>query len=80
MCNSYRINPQKNAARGVIAKVSAAAAGLARPVVRKSEPGVVVLAGGEVATMRWGFHRSAESRRPEGVDSGLRAGENGEYL
>ena len=58
MCNSYRIAPKKDADKGVRARVSAAAATLASPLVRPSDPGVVVLADERVEIMRWGFHRT----------------------
>ncbi len=58
MCNSYRITPRRGADKGVRAKVAVVAKELASPLVRKSDPGVVVLADGRVAVMRWGFHRS----------------------
>ena len=60
MCNSYRITPKKGVDKGVRAKVSAATAKLATSLVRKSDPGivVVVLADERAEIMRWGFHRS----------------------
>lgn len=58
MCNSYRITPKGRAEQGVAGAVAAVAGRLASPVVRKSDPGVVVRAGGLVDLMRWGFWRS----------------------
>lgn len=56
MCNSYRINPKREA-RGKSQRVSEAAEKLSSGLVRKSDPGVVVRADGKVDVMRWGFHR-----------------------
>jgi putative SOS response-associated peptidase YedK len=58
MCNSYRIEPKRGAARGLHEQVSALAAGLGSSLVRKSDPGVVVTAGRGAEVMRWGFRRS----------------------
>ena len=58
MCNSYRITPGKGADKGVRAKVSVAAGKLASSLVRRSDPGIVVLADERVEIMRWGFFRS----------------------
>lgn len=58
MCNSYRLTPRRGADQGVRGKVAVAAEGLPSPLVRKSDPGIVVLADERVAVMRWGFYRS----------------------
>ncbi|MCU0779689.1 MAG: SOS response-associated peptidase [Akkermansiaceae bacterium] len=58
MCNCYRIQPQRGSAKDLHEAISAAAESLARSLVRKSDPGVVVTAGPRVEVMRWGFHRS----------------------
>ena len=58
MCNSYRITPKREVDTVIRGKVSTAAGRLASPLVRKSDPGIVVLAGDRVKVMRWGFHRS----------------------
>jgi putative SOS response-associated peptidase YedK len=58
MCNSYRITPKRGTDKGIRAKLSAAAGKLASSLVRKSDPGVVMLADERVEIMRWGFHRS----------------------
>ena len=58
MCNSYRIKPKRGADKGVIGRVADAVAKLPSSLVRKSDPGIVVLAEERVAVMRWGFHRS----------------------
>ena len=57
MCNSYRIKP-KGGAKGVAQRVSEAVEKLPSSLVRKSDSGVVMRAGGRVEIMRWGFHRS----------------------
>lgn len=57
MCNTYRINPKREA-EGMSQRVSEAAAKLASSLVRKSDPGVVMLADGRVEVMCWGFHRN----------------------
>ena len=56
MCNAYRISPKKSSS-GFAARVSEAAAGLASPLVRKSDPCVVLLEDTKVEVMRWGFIR-----------------------
>jgi putative SOS response-associated peptidase YedK len=56
MCNTYVIGP-KRGAQGLAQRVSEATAKLASALVRKSDPGVVVRADGQVDLMRWGFHR-----------------------
>ena len=56
-------------------KVVAAAGKLVNPLVRKSDPGVVVPADGRVEIMRWGFHRSfnhaINNARSDKLDSGM---------
>ena len=75
MCNSYRIAPKKGAERGLRAKVSEAAAKLGKPLVRKSDPGIVVLADERVEVMRWGFHRpfnpSINNARSDKLEAGM---------
>ncbi len=58
VCNIYLLGQKKGADSGVRGKVASASARLASQLVRKSGPGVVVLAGDRVEVMRWGFHRS----------------------
>jgi putative SOS response-associated peptidase YedK len=58
VCNIYLLGQKKGADNGVRGKVASASATLASQLVRKSDPGVVVLAGDRVEVMRWGFHRS----------------------
>lgn len=73
MCNSYRIQPKRSELTGLRGKVSAAAETLASPLVRKSDPGMVVLADERVCVMRWGFHRpfnpSINNTRSDKLDS-----------
>ena len=54
MCNTYVIRP-KRGANGMAQRVSEATIRLKSELVRKSDPGVVVLADGRVDLMRWGF-------------------------
>ena len=56
MCNTYVIRP-KRGAQGLAQRVSEATARLASELVRKSDLGVVVRAGGRAELMRWGFYR-----------------------
>lgn len=56
MCNAYRISPKKSS-HEFAERVSEAAAALPSPLVRKSDPGVVLLEDGKVEVMRWGFPR-----------------------
>ena len=58
MCNIYQIDRKKGARAGISSKVSDAAEKMVSPMVRKSDPGLVVLAGERVELMRWGFHRN----------------------
>ncbi len=48
MCNIYQINRKKGAATGRSGRVAVAAGKLASPLVRKSDPGLVVMAGERV--------------------------------
>ena len=57
MCNTYRITPKRGADKGVRAKVADAAGKLPGSLIRKTNPGVVVLADERVEIMRWGFWR-----------------------
>lgn len=59
MCNAYTVR-SKVGARDLAALVSAEVSKLPSPLVRRTDPGVVVRlndAGLLPATMRWGFHR-----------------------
>ena len=58
VCNIYLLGQKKDSNKGVRGKVASASARLASQLVRKSDPGVVVLAGERVEIMRWGFHRT----------------------
>ncbi len=58
MCNSYRVNQKKGESGMLGAVVSKIVARLASSLVRKSDPGIVVLADERVEVMRWGFQRS----------------------
>lgn len=58
MCNTYRITPRRAEGKGIRSMVSDAAGRLGSGLVRKSDPGIVVLADERVEVMRWGFHRS----------------------
>ena len=75
MCNSYRITPKRGVGTAIHGKVSALAEGLASALVRKSDPGIVVLAGEQVELMRWGFHRnfnpSINNARSDKLDTGI---------
>ena len=55
MCNIYLIDRKKGASAGMARRVSDAAVKLASLLVRKSDPGLVVLAGERMEIMRWGF-------------------------
>lgn len=75
MCNAYRIQPKRSEAAALAGKVSEAARDLVRSLVRKSDPGLVILGGGEIATMRWGFQRSfnpsINNTRADKLDSAI---------
>jgi putative SOS response-associated peptidase YedK len=75
MCNSYRIQPRRSELARLPAKVSAAAGKLPRPLVRKSDPGIVVLADERVEIMRWGFSRpfnpAINNTRSDKLDSAI---------
>ncbi len=58
MCNSYRITPKKRA-KGLTKKVSDAAGRLPGSLVRKSDPGIVVLADERVEVVRRELDRFA---------------------
>ena len=77
MCNTYVAKPLKGAA-GWKARVSDDIGKLKSALIRKSLPGVVVLADGhdfQPSTMRWGFHRpfnpSINNSRSNKLDSGM---------
>ncbi len=75
MCNSYRIKPKQGAAESVHGRVSATAEKLGSSLVRKSDPGIVVLADDRVEVMRWGFLRSfnpsINNSRSDKLESGM---------
>jgi putative SOS response-associated peptidase YedK len=75
MCNIYQFKNRKPAGEEFRARVVAAAECLPSPVTRKTDPGVVVLPGGGVAVMRWGFRRdfnpAINNTRAEKLDSGM---------
>jgi len=75
MCNSYRITPKRGATKGVRGKVAVAAGKLAAALVRKSDPGVVVLADERAEVMRWGFHRgfnpAINNARSDKLETGI---------
>lgn len=75
MCNIYQIDRKRGAIAGRSGRVALAAGKLASPLVRKSDPGLVVLAGERVEVMRWGFHRSfnaaINNARSDKMDSGM---------
>jgi putative SOS response-associated peptidase YedK len=75
MCNSYRIAPKRGTAKGVRARISAAAERLDSPLVRKSDSGIVVLPDRRVERMRWGFSRSfnesINNARSDKLESGM---------
>ena len=56
MCNTYVVRPKRDA-KGQQQRINEAAALLKSYLVRKSDPGVVMRADGQVDLMRWGFHR-----------------------
>ncbi len=74
MCNTYVIRP-KRGAQGLAQHVVEATTKLASELVRKSDFGVVVRADGQVALMRWGFHRefntSINNARSDKLESGM---------
>ena len=75
MCNSYRITPKRGVANANRSEVSAAAGRLGCSLVRKSDPGIVVLADERVEVMRWGFHRrfnpSINNARSDKLETGM---------
>ena len=75
MCNSYRITPKHGLEKGFQGKVSAAASKLKNPLIRISDPGIVMLADERVETMRWGFQRSfnaaINNARSDKLESGM---------
>jgi putative SOS response-associated peptidase YedK len=74
MCNTYIIRP-KRGALGLEQRVSEAAAKLSSTMVRKSDPGIVVRADGQVGIMRWGFHlpfnSSINNARSDKLEAGM---------
>ena len=77
MCNTYLLKPKRGAA-GWHARVSDNIAKLKSSLVRKSDPGVVVLADAQEIRpeiMRWGFWRafnpSINNSRSDKLDSGM---------
>ncbi len=73
MCNTYLISTKKGA--GVRGKVSEVAGQLASALVRKTDPGIVVLANERVEIMRWGFARhfnpAINNARSDKLGSGM---------
>ena len=73
MCNIYQFKIRNQSSDAFRAKVEAAARTMAADVTRKTDPGVVVRAGGEVAVMRWGFRRdfnpAVNNTRADKLDS-----------
>jgi len=73
MCNSYSIQPRRIEMAGLSGKVSAAAGTLSKFLVRKSDPGLVLLPDERIKSMRWGFHRpfnpSINNARSDKLDS-----------
>lgn len=74
MCNTYIVRP-KRGAQGMAQRVSEATAKLTSALVRKSDPGLVVLADDRVEVMRWGFHRefnpSINNARSDKLEGGM---------
>jgi putative SOS response-associated peptidase YedK len=74
VCNTYVLRP-KRGALGLAQLVSEAAGKLSSAMVRKSDPGVVVRADGQVEAMRWGFHRqfnpSINNARSDKLEGGM---------
>jgi len=75
MCNVYHIGRREVSGDDLAAAVSELAASLPSPLVRKTDPGIVSLAHGTLATMRWGFHRAfnpaVNNARADKLDSGI---------
>ena len=75
MCNTYLIKPKRGSAKAVAGRVADAVKKLSSPLVRKSDPGIVVLSGDRVEAMRWGFHRSfnpsINNARSEKLETGM---------
>ena len=75
MCNIYQFKNRKQASEGFRTKVMEASRGLGSEVTRKTDPGVVVRAGGEVVVMRWGFRRdvnpAVNNARADKLDGGM---------
>jgi putative SOS response-associated peptidase YedK len=75
MCNSYRITPKRGAEKGLLERIADEVGKLPSPLVRKSDPGVVMRADGRVGIMRWGFHRSfnpsINNARSDKLESGM---------
>jgi len=77
VCNTYVLKPKRGAA-GLHARVSDDIAKLKSSLVRKSDPGVVVLASAQEfrpEIMRWGFWRafnpSINNSRSDKLESGM---------
>jgi putative SOS response-associated peptidase YedK len=76
MCNIYLISPKKGTSQRARAnKIAVAVEKLPSMRVRKSDPGVVMLAGERVEIMRWGFARhfnpSINNARSDKLESGM---------
>ena len=75
MCNVYRITPKRGATKTVAGRASDAASKLPSGLVRKSDPGIVMLPDGRFEMMRWGFHRefnpSINNARSDKLEAGM---------
>ncbi len=73
MCNTYLISSKKGT--GARGKVSDVAGTLASALVRKTDPGIVVLADERVEIMRWGFARhfnpAINNARSDKLEAGM---------
>lgn len=57
MCNAYRIGRTSKRQTGAAARVAGLLPASGNRLIRKTDRAPVIVAGGEVAEMRWGFHR-----------------------
>ena len=75
MCNIYRISPRRGTDKDVHSRIAAAVGKIPSLLVRKSDPGIVVLADERVEIMRWGFSRSfnptINNARSDKLESGM---------
>ena len=58
MCNTYVIKPKRRGDNDLAGKIAEVFARLKSPLIRKSDPGIVIRGDNQVELMRWGFHRS----------------------